>query len=301
MRKLRWIAWSAAALVAAAILLLPAGRAEEGDIRSIRIGLVRTLFRDTPPSLVQVLSQPLKALMQSQTGMTGELSIAGDAFALSKKLKENKVQLGVFHGFEFAWARQKNPGLRPLVVVVSHHRQLHAHLIVRKDSSASGCGGLKGKVLAIPQGSREHCHLYLERRCPGGGVDPKSFFSEITRPASTEDALDDVIDGTVQAAIVDRFALDQYQQDKPNRCNRLRVLHQSEMFPTGVVAYQAGALDEGTLRRFHDGMIGANKSERGKELLKMCRITSFEEVPADYEQMLEDIAKAYPPPPRGEK
>src|SRR5262245_20135138 len=222
-----------AAAAATALLLLPAGRAEEGDARDIRIGLVRTLFRDTPPSLVQVLSQPLKALMQSQTGMTGELSIAGDAFALSKKLKEHKVQLGVFHGFEFAWARQRNPGLKPLVVVVSHHRELHAHLVVRKDSSASGCGGLKGKVVAIPQGSREHCHLYLERRCPGGGIEPKSFFSEITRPSSSEDALDDVIDGTVQAAIVDRFALDQFQHDKPARSNRLRVLQQSEMFPTG--------------------------------------------------------------------
>ncbi len=299
MRRLRWVGWTAAALVAAAILLLPAGRAEEGDVRGIRIGLVRTLFRDTPASLVQVLSQPLKALMQSQTGMTGELSIAGDAFDLSKKLKEHKVQLGVFHGFEFAWARQRNPGLKPLVVVVSHHRQLHAHLIVRKDSAASNCGDLKGKAVAIPQGSREHCHLYLERRCPGSGTDPKSFFSEITKPASSEDALDDVIDGAVQAAIVDRFALDQFQHDKPARCNRLRVLNQSEMFPTGVVAYQAGALDEATLRRFHDGMIGANKTERGKELLKMCRITAFEEVPDDYEQLLDDIAKAYPP--RGEK
>jgi hypothetical protein len=28
----------------------------------------------------------------------------------------------------------------------------------------------------------------------------------------------------------------------------------------------------------------------------MCRITSFEELPADYEQVFTDIAKAYPPP-----
>jgi len=102
--------------------------------------------------------------------------------------------------------------------------------------------------------------------------------------------------GIVQAAIVDRHALDQYQQDKPSRCNRLRVLSQSEMFPTGVVAYQEGALDESTLRRFHDGMIGAG-TPRGRELLKLSRITAFEEVPADYEQLLGDIARAYPPRP----
>ena len=294
MRKPKGICWAVAALPAAVLLLLPASRAAEGNSRGIRIGLVRTLFRDTPASLVDVLSQPLKALMQSQAGMSGELSVAGDAFDLSKKLKENTVQLGVFHGFEFAWARQRNPGLKPLVVVVCHHRQLHAHLIVRKDSPASCCADLKAKSVAIPQGSREHCHLYLQRRCPGAGTDPKRFFSEITTPGSTEEALDDVIDGAVQAAIVDRYALDQYQQDKPARCNRLRVLCQSEMFPTGVVAYQEGSLDDATLRRFHDGMVGAGKTERGRELLKLCRITSFEDVPADYDQLLSDIAKAYP-------
>jgi ABC-type phosphate/phosphonate transport system substrate-binding protein len=187
--------------------------------------------------------------------------------------------------------------LKPLVVVVSHHRQLHAHLVVRKDGPVSSCADLKGKVIAIPVGSREHCHLYLQRRCPGGGIDPKNFFSEITTPASSEDALDDVIDGTVQAAIVDRHALDQYQHDKPARCNRLRVLSQSEMFPTGVVAYQEGALDESTLHRFHDGMIGAASTQRGRELLKLCRITAFEEVPADYDQLLGDIARAYPARP----
>src|SRR2546421_8775636 len=157
MRKPKWVCLLAAAFPAAVLLFLPSSRAAEGDVRGIRIGLVRTLFRDTPASLVDVLSQPLKTLMQSQTGMSGELSVTGDAFDLSKKLKENTVQLGVFHGFEFAWARQRNPGLKALVVVVSHHRQLHAHLVVRKDSPATCCADLKGKSVAIPMGSREHC------------------------------------------------------------------------------------------------------------------------------------------------
>src|SRR5215471_12913590 len=116
MHKSKAIGLIVAVLPAALLLLWPTSRAAEGDARGIRIGLVRTLFRDTPASLVDVLSQPLKTLMQSQTGMSGELSLAGDAFDLSRKLKEHTVQLGVFHGFEFAWARQRNPGLKPRVV-----------------------------------------------------------------------------------------------------------------------------------------------------------------------------------------
>src|SRR5215470_11464792 len=93
------------AVVAVAGLLPPAGPARADGL--VKIGLVNSLFRDTPPSLVEVLSRPLKALMESQTGLGGALRLCGDATALAKQLKEGKVQLGVFHGFEFAWARQK--------------------------------------------------------------------------------------------------------------------------------------------------------------------------------------------------
>jgi len=285
--------------LAAVLWLIPAGHAQDsGESKDIRIGLMRTLFRDMPASQLEVLSLPLKTLMQSQTGMTGELVIVGDAFDLAKKLKENKFQLGFFHGFEFAWARQRNPGLKPLVVVVVHHRQLHAHLVVRKDCPASRCADLKGKVVAIPYDSRQHCHLYLERRCPGNGTDPKKFFGQVTRPGGIEDALDDVIEGTAQAAVVDRHALEQYQQDKPDRSRRLRVLVQSETFPTSVIAYQEGSLDKSTLRRFQERLIGANKTARGRELLRLSRITAFEEMPSDYDQLLKDIARVYPPPAR---
>ena len=294
-----WKRLGAAAVVLAAALVVvlpPAGAGTRGTPNApVQIGLVATLFRDAPPSLIQVLSRPLKALMESQTGLTGELVVAGDAFDLAQKLKDQRAQLGVFHGFEFAWARQKNPELRPLVIAVYQHRQLHAHLVVLKDGPISSWADLKGKVLALPYKSREHCHLYLERRCPGGGVDPHKFFAAITTPASAEDALADVVDGLAQAAIVDRVALDQYQEAKPARANKLRLLYQSEAFPAAVVAYQPGVLDEATLRRFRDGLTSAHRTARGKELLNLCGITAFEEVPNDFEQQLVDIARAYPP------
>jgi len=62
-----------------------------------------------------------------------------------------------------------------------------------------------------------------------------------------------------------------------------------------VVAYQPGVLDEATLRRFRDGLTSAHRTARGKELLNLCGITAFEEVPNDFEQQLVDIARAYPP------
>jgi ABC-type phosphate/phosphonate transport system substrate-binding protein len=272
--------------VAWALAMPPGSSGADRAASTIRIGLAGSLFRETPASLVQVLGQPLKVLMEAQTGMTGKLEVAGDAESMARKLKEGKLQIAVMHGIELAWARKVNPDLKPLVLAVAHHRELHAHLIVRKDNPATCAADLKGKKLALPRLSREHCHLYRERRCAD---------AELSRPMSPGEALDDVIDDVAQAAILDRAALDAYQDRCPDRLNELKVLHQSEPFPASAVVYQAGAFDDDTLRRFRDGLLGANRTQRGKELLKMCRITSFEEIPADYEQSLAAIVRAYPP------
>ena len=291
------IAGNGAALALAWVLALIPGTARPAENtpgKPIQIGIVNSLFRDTPPILIGVLSRPLKSLMETQTGVSGELQLAGDAVALADKLKANKVQLGVFHGFEFGWAKQHCPELQPLVIAVAQHRMLHAHLVVLKDGGVNCCGDLKGKTVGLPAVSREHLHLYLERRCPASGSDPAKFFSRVNRPSDPEEALDDVVNGRTDAAIVDRLALDSYQESKPARSLKLRVLQQSEPFPASVIAYYPGSLDDSMLKRFREGMINANQSAQSKNLLKMCRITAFEEVPPEFAPLLAEIIKAYP-------
>src|SRR5438874_13528735 len=111
-----------AALAAAmAVLFHPQQtRAEEESPAApgIRIGLVNSLFRDTPESLIQLMTRPLKSLMESQTGMAGTLVPGGEACNLGRQLKDDKFQLAVFHGVELAWVRQKYPEFMPLVIDV---------------------------------------------------------------------------------------------------------------------------------------------------------------------------------------
>jgi hypothetical protein len=63
-----------------------------------------------------------------------------------------------------------------------------------------------------------------------------------------------------------------------------------------VIAYNPAAVNPVAVERFKQGLLGAKASVQGKKLLEMCRITSFEALPADYEQVFIDIAKAYPAP-----
>ncbi len=287
---------TAAAGMAVSLAAMPAAAEETpARLKAVKIGLIGSLFRDTPEPLFQVMMRPLKALMEAQTGISGQLVSGGDARALGRQLAEDKVQLGVFHGVEFAWARLKHPELKPLCIAVNKHPKLHAHVVVRHDSPAAKLDDLKGKAVAVPKFNREHCLLFLDRRCVACGDCTDKYFAQVTRPAGPEEALDQVVDGAVQATVVDAVAFEAYQALKPGRFKKLKSIQQSEAFPAAVVAYQPGSLDDATLRRFREGMVTARQNARSRQLLELCRITSFENVPADYEQVLADILKAYPP------
>ena len=286
----------AAALGLVYLLLQPApGASAAPGGKVVRVGLIGTLFRDMPEPIMQVAMRPFKSLLEAQTGMTGELVAGGDAGHLATLLKEDKVQFGVFHGVEFAWARLNNPALRPLIVAVNERPALHAVVVVPRDSKVATCADLKGKAVALPADSREHCRLFFDRRCVAPGCCAEKFFGRVLSPANVEEALDDLVDAKMDALVVDGLTLEAYQKLKPGRAARLRTLQRSEAFPAAVVAYQPGALHEDLLSRFRDGLLGASSSRRGQRLLEMCRITAFKVVPANYEQMLKDIVKAYPP------
>jgi ABC-type phosphate/phosphonate transport system substrate-binding protein len=262
----------------------------------VKIGMVSSLFRDVPPALVQALTPPFQSLLRDQTGMEGDILLAGDAHDVGKLLDDNQVQLGVFHGFEFAWARAKYPDLKPLVIAVNRHKSLKAHIVVRNDCGAVNLDDLKGKVISVPRRSRAHSLLFFERELAKTGCEAKGFFGDIVAHASIEDALDDVIRDKVQAVLVDGLALETYGDVKPGCHVRLKMLKDSETFPPGVVAYREGGADAATLRKFKDGMITAHETSRGKELMGLWKLTAFENVPANFSQTLDTILQAYPPP-----
>src|SRR5579875_1296298 len=278
---------------------------ENGSL--IRIGLIRSLFRDTSEPLMQVIMRPFKSLMEAQTGVQGQLVAGGDANDLAQRLKSGDCQLGIFHGFEFAWARQTVPELKPLLIAVpplapsrmergGGGPYLRAHLVVAAEGSAKSVADLKGQVIALPYMSREHCRLFLERRCVPAGASPAKFFSRLAIPRDATDAIDDVISGTTAAAVIDDGDLESYRGNYPEYFAKVKVLLQSEAFPCAVIAYYPGKLSQELLDRFREGMQSAKDSRQGRQMMQLCRISSFEDVPGDFEKMLTDIAKAYPPP-----
>jgi ABC-type phosphate/phosphonate transport system substrate-binding protein len=279
----------------AALLATGAG-APAQEAPCVRIGVISSHFRDTSERLMQVIMRPFASLVESQTGVSGQLVAGGDAQKLSQRLKKGEVQFGIFHSAEFAWARAKSPELKPLVIAVNKQPFLRAHLIVARDSKVARLEDLKGKVLAMPHMSRAHCWLFLERRCVPEGDRADNYFGRLTRPRDAAYAIDDVIDGAAQAAVIDDVDLAAYRKQYPEYFAKVKILQQSESFPCAVIAYYPGWVSEDLLDQFRTGMLAAKSTRRGRQMLQMCRITSFEEVPEDYEEQLREIARAYPPP-----
>jgi ABC-type phosphate/phosphonate transport system substrate-binding protein len=293
----RGLSITAFTLVVSAFAACLGSAGEKGTGRGpVRIGLISTLFRDTPESTAVAMMQPLGSLMESQTGVRGQLVPGGTAMFLGQQLVENKVQIGVFHGVEFAWARQRYPQLKPLVIAINQQRHLRAYVMVREDKPVPAFADLKDQTFSLSRGSREHSLLFLNRLCGEVKQDPKTFFAKVSNPGNAEDALDEVADGLVRATVVDGVTLECYKRRKPGRFGKLKPICESEVFPAAVIAYCPGQLDDKTLDNFRAGLLNCTRSAQGKHLLTLWRLTAFEPVPPDYDQTLAAIVKAYPPP-----
>ena len=281
------------------LLILVAGLATAGvapaqQAGGVRIGMVQGMFRDVNPAVVQAMSRPLRELISRQSGLTGDVQILADPFALSDQLAAGRFDIGVFHGFEFAWVRPRNPNLVPFAVTVPPGRTLRTLVVVRADSKLSGLGDLKDESVLVPRGSKAHVHLYLERerqKLPATVAVPKH------KPFLTaEEALDQVFAGEAAAAAIDAANLTGYQNLQPGAARQLRVLCQSDRFPPTVLAYNKTTADPAAVEQVRRLLLNANQTPAGKPLMLLWSLQGFEDVPADYDAALKAVRAAYPPP-----
>jgi ABC-type phosphate/phosphonate transport system substrate-binding protein len=238
----------------------------------------------------------LKNFIKEETGLTNDIVRQKDWVELADKMVKGQLHLGVFQGYEFAWAQARHPELKPLAIAVNVHRYPVACLVVKQDSPTKDFAGLKGQSLQIPGTGDRYLNLYVEHECKAAGHKPEAFFSKISSVESVEDALENVVDGAVQAAVADQAALDAYQRRKPGRFKKLKEVGRSQPFPPTVVAYGNMGLEQSTLKRFQEGLLGAHSKEKGQTILTLFRTSAFESIPEDFGKVLAETRKTYPAP-----
>jgi ABC-type phosphate/phosphonate transport system substrate-binding protein len=286
-----------AALLAASPGVAP-GQKQKLDV--LRIGTTGSLVKDNGGK-EKASMKNLRNFIKDETGLKNEILRQKDWRELTDQLAKGKLQLGVFQGYEFAWARDKRPALKPLTVAVAVYRYPVAYLVTRRDNPARKFADLKGKRLAIPDTGQAYLNLFAERESQALGKKLNKFFSKITAPENAEAALDAVVDKAADAAAVDQAALEAYKRRQPGRFKRLHEIAKSPPFPPAVVAYHDDALDRSVLQRFRKGMLNAKRTERGETMLNLFGLSGFEDVPGDFERVLAQLRKTYPAEPPARK
>jgi ABC-type phosphate/phosphonate transport system substrate-binding protein len=283
------------ASVAALLLAAPINPACAGDrAKPIQIGISNTFFQGLPKAYVKIAADDFKGLF-AMNGLNGEFTAGPGPMDIAEKLHAKKLDFGILHAHELAWALQKYPDLRPLLITVNKQYDAQAFLIVHKNSSVKTMADLRGKNLDMPFGTKEYCRLFLEKDCTDKGS--AAFFGTIEQSASRFEALDRVARDKVQATIVDTEGLESYKEIKgPVFAKNLKVLLQSEVFPPSVIVYEQGAVDKNVLRKFQDALLKAHKFKQGRETMKRYHIDAFEAIPKEYSKRLDDIQKRYPTP-----
>ncbi|MBY0515214.1 MAG: phosphate/phosphite/phosphonate ABC transporter substrate-binding protein [Gemmataceae bacterium] len=281
-----------------AVALVPAAPAQDPPVAPptvIRLGLLTGMFRDVSPDLIQAASVPFRDQFKRATGLDAGVELVDDYRTLAAKLNDKKLQFGVFHGYEYAWARDQYPDLLPLVVSVPTGGKVQACLVVNAASKAEKPADLKGNCVTVPIGTKSHCHLYLERL--QAELPPNTCGPSGPRELGPEEALDNVCANKCPAALVDIGSLTAFQNNKPGAAASLKVLDRSELFPAGVVVYRKDAIDPQVVEKVRKSLVDVRSNPQGRAFLMLWRLQGFT-VPADgYYTDLERIKKAFPAPP----
>jgi ABC-type phosphate/phosphonate transport system substrate-binding protein len=279
-----------------AALLIGSARSEEARTSEVRLAASRTLLRGGDPAAAEAALKLISRLVHSQTGVPVECVAFQDGTALAKGMNSGNAAMGLLPGIELAWMNKKNAGLRPMLLACNENISLKALVVVRADAALPSVTSLKGKRLSFPKMNFNHTFLFLDKAIRDAGYQPAHFFASCTAAANPDAALEAVLEGDADVAVVDEVAMEVYRGRKPGRAKRLRVLQESSKFPCAVIVCKPEMAKSEEVKKIQQGLSTAHERPAGRQMLSLMRLSAFVPVTAEYEQLLKDVLKDYPEP-----
>ncbi len=286
-----------AALVTAGLLSFVGAQAV-APAKDVRIGIAKTFFTDQPKSVAEVAVSDFDLVLKKTTGLQGRLNNKLSAFEVAAKLDAKELDFGIFFAHEFGWVQKKHPELQPLLIAVNKGFVERAYLIVHKNNPGKTVADLAGKKIDVPVGTIEPCRLFLGKICiEQAQKTPEALFGSIEKSSAQMGALDNVARQQVHATVVDAGFLELYKDVKPAVYEKnLRVLQESVVFPSPVIAYKKGGVADSVLNSFRDGLLKAHTIPEGRDMMRGWKIDVFEATPKDYAKSVADLLKVFPAP-----
>jgi ABC-type phosphate/phosphonate transport system substrate-binding protein len=264
-------------------------------VKAIRIGFPDPMFKDVPKTFIDAAVIPFERMIKKEIGLRGSMKICPDYANLTDDLKNAKVDLAVFHGFEYAWVRN-HADLVPIVITNPSCGKVQACLVVHKNSKAKKPKDLKGTCIGIPKGAKAHCTMYLKFLHDSTDIAAGDCRAKPCAGLTPDDVLDEVVSGKCEAALVDIANWESYQAYRKGLARQLRVLSQSVELPPAVVVCRKGALTTDQVNKVRDGLVNCNKTAIGRAFTMFWQLDGFKDVTPAYLALLDKSLKEYPAP-----
>src|SRR4051812_6461025 len=104
------------------LLVGAAGARQPATIRLLRVGASNSPADKETKLKEKAAAATLQKFIRDETGLDNTIVHEKSWSDLADKLAKGQLHLGVFEGYEFGWAQQKQPGLRPLAIAVNGNR-----------------------------------------------------------------------------------------------------------------------------------------------------------------------------------
>ncbi|MFT3880746.1 MAG: PhnD/SsuA/transferrin family substrate-binding protein [Gemmatales bacterium] len=221
---------------------------------------------------------------------------SGSPDTVVKRLKDEHTNLCVLEGVEYAWLKAANPELVPLVTAFTTDVKMKGCIVVVDDNPAKTLLDLRGKSLCQSERLPHHTYVYLHHALEKSGAKPKGFFKATNTPANSDEGIESVIEGKADAILLDFDSWKVYQERKPERSKKLRIIDQSCDFPTSVVLYQKGCWGKAEILILELALCSAHEKPYSRQLFNCWGISKFVPCGARYRRITDNILAEIPRP-----
>src|SRR5262245_46446693 len=142
---------------------------QQRSVDVLRIGSSSSISSLEPGTDEAGALDTLRDFIKTETGLNNEIHRQKNWRELADKMASKQLHLGVFLGYEFAWAQPNHPGLKPLALAVNIYRYPTVYVVTRRDNKATDFTGLQGQTLSVPKVNQGYLHLFIDRQCEALG------------------------------------------------------------------------------------------------------------------------------------
>jgi ABC-type phosphate/phosphonate transport system substrate-binding protein len=247
------------------------------------------------PQAADAQLDPLEDLIESDSGLPADVQVDSPQ-ALLKKLRQGEIHLAIMPGIEYAWYGRNTPTAVPLLTLGKPSTSLHACLLMKADAAFSSIEDLKTKTIAFPKRNEYFVHLFMNSLITHAGANPLLYFQARLTPTNTDAAIEAVLSDEAQAVFLNEQAWQVYQERKPQRAQKLKVVARSPAFPPPIAVYNPHVLSDAQAASLRQEMCQVDKKPLARQTLNFYRIERFAPFSHAYDQWVQGILKEFPKP-----